>query len=47
LGEDVMTVWGKDEASLEAALPLLREALEYSDTPRPPRKLVLKEIASK
>ena len=47
LGEKVMTVWGKDEASLESALPLLREALEYSDTPRPPRKLVLKEIASK
>lgn len=47
LGETVMTVWGKDAASLETALPLLRGALEYSDTPRSPRKLVLKEIASK
>lgn len=47
LGDEVMTVWGKDEASLQTALPLLREALEYSDTPRSPRKLVLKEIASK
>jgi len=46
LGETVMTVWGKDAASLDAALPLLREALEYTDTPRSPRKLVLKEIAS-
>ncbi len=47
LGETVMTVWGKDAASLETALPLLRDALEYSDTPRSPRRLVLKEIASK
>jgi pyrimidine-nucleoside phosphorylase len=46
LGETVMTVWGKDAASLDAALPLLRESLEYADTPRAPRKLVLKEIAS-
>ena len=47
LGETVMTVWAKDAASLETALPLLRGSLEYSDTPRKPRKLVLKEIASK
>lgn len=46
-GDVVMTAWGKDPASLEAALPLLREAVEYGPGPVAPRKLVLKEIASK
>jgi pyrimidine-nucleoside phosphorylase len=43
-GDPVMTVWGKDAASLEAALPGLAEAVEYSADPPPERKLVLKEI---
>ena len=44
-GDPVMTVWGKDEASLKAALPLLAEAVEYAKVPPPPRKLILKEIS--
>ena len=43
-GDPVMTVWGKDAASLEAALPRLAEAVEYADTPPVKRALVLKEI---
>jgi hypothetical protein len=39
-----MIVWGKDPASLEAALPGLAAAVEYSPTPPPKRKLILKEI---
>jgi pyrimidine-nucleoside phosphorylase len=46
-GDLLMTVWGKDGASLEAALPLLQEAVEYSPAPPPPQKLILKEIHSK
>jgi pyrimidine-nucleoside phosphorylase len=46
-GDPVMTVWAKDGPSLETALPLLRESVSYSAAPPPPRKLVLKEIASK
>jgi pyrimidine-nucleoside phosphorylase len=46
-GDAIMTVWAKDGQSLEAALPLLRDAVSYSDAPPPPRALVLKEIASK
>lgn len=45
-GEPVMQVWGKDAASLETALPLLREAVSCAAAPPPERKLVLKEIAS-
>ena len=46
-GDPIMTVWAKDGPSLEAALPLLRGAVSYSDAPPSPRTLVLKEIASK
>jgi pyrimidine-nucleoside phosphorylase len=43
-GEPVMIVWGKDEASLEAALPLLSGGVEYSPVPPAKRNLILKEI---
>jgi pyrimidine-nucleoside phosphorylase len=43
-GDPVMTVWGKDQASLEAALPRLAEAVEYSQTAPAERTLILKEI---
>ncbi|MDR0623721.1 MAG: thymidine phosphorylase, partial [Treponema sp.] len=43
-GEPVMIVWGKDGASLEAALPGLAAAVEYSPAPPPKRNLILKEI---
>jgi pyrimidine-nucleoside phosphorylase len=46
-GDLLMTVWAKDEAALEAALPGLQEAVEYSPAPPPARKLILKEINSK
>jgi hypothetical protein len=39
-----MTVWGKDEASLEAALPELADAVEYSPVKPATRKMILKEI---
>jgi pyrimidine-nucleoside phosphorylase len=44
-GDLIMTVWARDEAGLAAALPQLREAVEYGDTAPAPRKLILKEIA--
>jgi pyrimidine-nucleoside phosphorylase len=43
-GDPLMTVWGKDRASLEAALPALEGAVEYAASPPPPEKIVLKEI---
>ncbi|MDR2746244.1 MAG: thymidine phosphorylase [Treponema sp.] len=43
-GDRIMTVWGKDQESLNAAIPRLAEAVEYSETPPPPVKLILKEI---
>lgn len=43
-GELVMSVWSRDQAGLEAALPRLEEAVEYSETAPPERKLILKEI---
>jgi pyrimidine-nucleoside phosphorylase len=43
-GDLIMTVWGKDRAALEAALPGLAEAVEYSESPPAPAKLILKEI---
>jgi pyrimidine-nucleoside phosphorylase len=43
-GDLIMTVWGKDGAALEAALPGLAEAVEYSESPPAPAKLILKEI---
>ena len=39
-----MTVWGKDAAALEAALPQLAEAVEYSQTAPPRHTLILKDI---
>jgi pyrimidine-nucleoside phosphorylase len=45
-GDTVMTVWAADSAGLAAALPRLGEAVEYSDAPPPPRRLVLKELAA-
>jgi pyrimidine-nucleoside phosphorylase len=43
-GDLIMTVWGKDQAALEAALPDLVEAVEYSEGPAAPAELILKEI---
>jgi pyrimidine-nucleoside phosphorylase len=44
-GDAIMTVWGKDAASLDAALPELTGAVEYtSDAPVERRGLILKEI---
>jgi pyrimidine-nucleoside phosphorylase len=43
-GDCIMTVWGKDPECLKAALPGLAGAVEYSETPSPPVKLILKEI---
>jgi pyrimidine-nucleoside phosphorylase len=43
-GESLMTVWGKDRESLEAALPALEGAVEYGTAPPAPEKLVIKEI---
>jgi pyrimidine-nucleoside phosphorylase len=45
-GEPVLTVWGKDEASLNAVLPNIAAAVDYSKDPPPKRKLILKEIGS-
>jgi pyrimidine-nucleoside phosphorylase len=43
-GDLIMSVWARDEAGLAAALPRLRDAVEYGEAPPAPRKLVLKEI---
>jgi pyrimidine-nucleoside phosphorylase len=43
-GDPIMSVWAADEAGLQAALPQLEEAVEYSSVPPPPRKIILKEI---
>ena len=43
-GDRLMTVWAADEAGLAAALPRLAGAVEYSEGPPAPRKLILKEI---
>jgi pyrimidine-nucleoside phosphorylase len=45
-GEPVMTVWARDRAGLEAALPRLEAAVEYGDSPPAPRRMVLKQIGS-
>jgi pyrimidine-nucleoside phosphorylase len=45
-GEAVMIVWGKDEQSLEAALPDLAAAVEYAPNPPAKRNLILKEIGT-
>jgi pyrimidine-nucleoside phosphorylase len=44
-GDRIMTVWAADEAGLKAALPALARAVEYSDAPPGPRRLILGEIA--
>jgi pyrimidine-nucleoside phosphorylase len=43
-GDLVMSVWARDGEGLAAALPLLGEAVEYSENAPSPRKLILKEI---
>jgi pyrimidine-nucleoside phosphorylase len=43
-GEPLMTVWGKDRKSLEAAIPTLEGAVEYAPAPPSPGKIVMKEI---
>jgi pyrimidine-nucleoside phosphorylase len=46
-GDLLMSVWGKDDPGLKAALPLLAEAVEYSGTAPQSRPLILKEITPK
>jgi pyrimidine-nucleoside phosphorylase len=46
-GDPIMTVWAKDDEGLKTALPQLAAAVEYGDSPPPPRKLLLKEIVSR
>lgn len=43
-GDSIMTIWAADEASLAAVIPQLEDAVEYTELPPVPRKLVLKEI---
>ena len=43
-GEPLMTAWGRNRESLEAAIPLLEGATEYAAAPPVPEKLVMKEI---
>jgi pyrimidine-nucleoside phosphorylase len=45
-GDLIMTVWARDEAGLAAALPQLRDAVEYGEAAPAPRKLILKEITA-
>ncbi len=44
-GDVVMTVWGKDRESLDAALPRLADAVEYSSEKPAAHPLILKEIS--
>jgi pyrimidine-nucleoside phosphorylase len=43
-GDPIMTVWGKDESALSAALPQLEAAVTYAPAPPEKRMLVLKEL---
>jgi pyrimidine-nucleoside phosphorylase len=43
-GDLIMRVWARDEAGLAAALPQLQDAVEYTETAPPARRLILKEI---
>ena len=43
-GDLIMTVWGRDRAGLDAALPQLAAAITYGDAPPPPRTMILKQI---
>jgi pyrimidine-nucleoside phosphorylase len=45
-GDPVMTVWAANPEGLEAALPFLTEAVEYSSRAPAPSKLILKELNS-
>jgi pyrimidine-nucleoside phosphorylase len=45
-GDLIMRVWARDEAGLAAALPQLQDAVEYTETAPPARRLILKEIQS-
>jgi pyrimidine-nucleoside phosphorylase len=45
-GEKIMSVWGKDQASLEAALPQISGAVEYSEKAPQARKLIFKELTA-
>jgi pyrimidine-nucleoside phosphorylase len=45
-GEHVCTMYGKDEASLEAAKGLAVSAFSYAAAPGEPRPLILKEISA-
>jgi pyrimidine-nucleoside phosphorylase len=42
-GDKIMTVWAATKEGLDAALPMLQEAVEYGDRPAP-QKLILKEL---
>jgi len=44
LGDILVKVWAADEAGLQAALPQIEKAFEYSDEPPARRTLVLKEV---
>ena len=43
-GDTMMSVWARDKASLDAAMPRLAAAVEYSEAVPAKRKLILKEI---
>ncbi|MDR1596916.1 MAG: thymidine phosphorylase [Treponema sp.] len=43
-GDLIMQVWARDEAGLTVALPRLQDAVEYTETAPPARRLILKEI---
>jgi pyrimidine-nucleoside phosphorylase len=45
-GELLCTVYGKDEASLDAARPLAVSAFAFSASPPPARPLIIKEISA-
>jgi pyrimidine-nucleoside phosphorylase len=45
-GDLIMRVWARDDAGLAAALPQLQDAVEYTETAPPVRRLLLKEIHS-
>jgi pyrimidine-nucleoside phosphorylase len=43
-GDTVMTLWAADAGGLQAALPSLADAVEYSDLPPEKRNLIFKEL---
>ena len=44
-GDKIMTVWAADKNGLDGALLPLAQAVEYSQNPPAPRRLILKEIS--